>query len=407
MNMDDSARDPGKGFALPRTPTHQEPTGSWTARQRGDEGEEAPTPVTSLAQAPSPSSPNAWVPEAFRPLLGGVWTGQGPLQGHPRTAPGLTRRALMGTVLAVPALAQGTWPERGVVIVVPFAPGSSSDIIARVLAQGMGVALERNFIVENRPGASGIIGAQQVIRAAADGSVLMHAPLSVWAINVALRPNLPYDPVTQLTPIMQTVRTPNVLVVNTAVAPVSTVAEFVAWLKRPGANASYSSSGIGSSDHTTGALFGQVTGTDLSHVPYTGGGPATAALLAGNVPFSFQNLGSIMPQIRDGRVRALLVTSEGRHPSLPEVPSAIEAGMPEVVVYSWQALGGPPGMATSLVARVHAEASKALRLPTTAARLDDLGFEIVASQPADFAAFQLQEIERWRRVVRQGNIRAE
>ena len=323
----------------------------------------------------------------------------------------MQRRALLAAPLMAamiaPGLAQEGWPPRTVTIVVPVAPGSSSDIIARVLAQGMGAALERNFVVENRPGASGIIGTQGVIRAAADGSVLMHAPLSVWAINVALRPNLPYDPVTQLTRIMQTVRTPNVLVVNPAVAPVASVAEFVAWLKRPGANASYSSSGIGSSDHTTGALFGQVTGTDLSHIPFTGGGPATAALLAGNVPFSFQNLGSIMPQIRDGRVRALLVTSEARHPSLPDVPSAIEAGMPEVVVYSWQAFGGPPGMATPLVARIHAEATRALRAPAAAARLDDLGFEVVASQPEDFAAFQLQEIERWRRVVRAGNIRAE
>jgi len=309
--------------------------------------------------------------------------------------------------LAVPAFGQGVWPDRAVTIVVPFAPGSSSDIIARALAQTMQQALDRNFVVENRPGASGIIGTQQVIRAAADGTFLIHAPLSVWAINVAMRPNLPYDPVTQLTRIMQTVRTPNVLVVNPQVAPVTSVEEFVAWLKRPGANGAYSSSGIGSSDHTTGALFSQVTGTDSNHVPYTGGGPATAALLAGNVPFSFQNLGSIMPQIRDGRVRALMVTSEGRHPALPEVPSAIEAGMPEVVVYSWQALGGPPGMPPALVQRIHAEATRALRSPAVAARLDDLGFEVVASQPEDFAVFQAQEIARWRRVVTQGNIRAE
>ena len=324
-----------------------------------------------------------------------------------RPCPGLTRRAAIGAVLALPALAQGQWPERAVTIVVPFAPGSSSDIIARTLAQGMGQSLERNFVVENRPGASGIIGTQGVVRAAPDGATLLHAPLSVWAINVAMRPDLPYNPVTQLTRIMQTVRTPNVLVVNPTVAPVRDVAEFVAWLKRPGANGAYSSSGIGSSDHTTGALFSQVTGTDSNHVPYTGGGPATAALLAGNVPFSFQYLGSIMPQIRDGRVRALMVTSEGRHRALPDVPSATEAGMPEVVVYSWQALGGPPGMAPALVARIHAEATRALRAPAAAARLDDLGFEVVASQPEDFARFQMQEIERWRGVVARGNIRPE
>jgi len=310
-------------------------------------------------------------------------------------------------LLASPALAQEAWPARGVTIVVPFAPGSSSDIIARSLAQHMQQALEKPFAVENRPGASGIIGTQQVVRSAPDGHMLIHAPLSVWAINVALRPNLPYDPTRDLTRIMQTVRTPNVLVVNPTVAPVANLAEFIAWLKRPGNNGAYSSSGIGSSDHTTGALFSQVTGTDSTHLPFTGGGPATAALLAGNVPFSFQNLGSIMPQIRDGRVRALLVTSDARHPLLPEVPHATEAGLPELVVYSWQALGGPPGMAAPLVARVHEAATAALRSRSTLARLEDLGFEVVASPPEVFANFQAQEIARWQRVVRQGNIRAE
>jgi tripartite-type tricarboxylate transporter receptor subunit TctC len=317
----------------------------------------------------------------------------------------LPRRAALA-LLATPALAQEAWPSRGVTIMVPFAPGSSSDIIARSLAQHMQQVLEKPFAVENRAGASGIIGTQAVIRAAPDGATLIHAPLSVWAINVALRPNLPYDPTRDLTRIMQTVRTPNVLVVHPAV-PAQNLAEFIAWLKRPGSNGAYSSSGIGSSDHTTGALFSQVTGTDSVHVPFTGGGPATAALLAGNVPFSFQNLGSIMPQIRDGRVRALLITSEARHPMLPDVPHANEMGLPEVVVYSWQALGGPPGMAPALVARVHEQATSALRSPAVLARLEDLGFEVVASQPEVFASFQAQEIARWQRVVREGNIRAE
>ena len=405
--MGGSAGDVGKGLCPSLNLTPPGATRPWTVENMGFEGEGAGAPLATQPPAPSPSKPISWVPRAFRPLVGGVWGGQSPLQGGPRNPPSLTRRAAFGVLLAMPALGQDTWPGRAVTIVVPFAPGSSSDIIARALAQSMGQALERNFVVENRPGASGIIGTQGVIRAAPDGATLIHAPLSVWAINVALRPNLPYDPVTQLSRIMQTVRTPNVLVVNTAVAPVATVAEFVAWLKRPGSNGAYSSSGIGSSDHTTGALFSQVTGTDSNHIPYTGGGPATAALLAGNVPFSFQNLGSIMPQIRDGRVRALMVTSEARHPALPDVPSAIEAGMPEVVVYSWQALGGPPGMAPALVARIHAEATRALRSPAVATRLDDLGFEVVASQPEELAAFQLQEIARWRRVVTQGNIRAE
>ena len=190
--MDGSVRDPGKGFAPPRTPPHQgrPAPGPWNM---GDEGEGAGAAAGSAEPlAPSPSSPIPWGAGAFRPLLGGVWGGQSPLQGHPRNPPRLTRRAAFGAILAAPAFGQGLWPERGVTIVVPFAPGSSSDIIARALAQSMGQVLERNFVVENRPGASGIIGTMGVIRSAPDGAVIMHAPLSVWAINVALRPDLPY-----------------------------------------------------------------------------------------------------------------------------------------------------------------------------------------------------------------------
>ncbi|WP_043364697.1 tripartite tricarboxylate transporter substrate binding protein [Belnapia sp. F-4-1] len=305
------------------------------------------------------------------------------------------------------ARAEEEWPSRTVTIVVPFAPGSSSDIIGRALAQGMQQSLSKPVVAENRPGATGEVGARGVIRSAPDGYTLMHAPISTWAINVALRPNLAYDPVTQLTRITQTVRTPNVLVVHPGQVPAKTLPELIAWLKGSGGRASYSTSGIGSSDHLTMEMFKQATGTEVAHVPYAGGGPATTDLIAGTVQMSFQNLGSIAPQIRDGRVRPIIITSEARSPLLPEVPTAGEAGLRDFVVYSWQGFGGPAGMPAPLVAKVHAAAIAALRAPQTESRLADLGFEVVGNSPEQFAAFQQAEIARWKRVVTQGGITAE
>ncbi|WP_424135487.1 Bug family tripartite tricarboxylate transporter substrate binding protein [Roseomonas chloroacetimidivorans] len=301
---------------------------------------------------------------------------------------------------------QDAWPSRPVTIIVPFAPGSSSDIIARALAQAMQQALGRPFAVENRPGATGEVGARQVIRAAPDGYTLLHAPISTWAINVALRPNLGYDPVTQLTRITQTVRTPNVLVVNPLV-PATDLPGLVSWMKRNASNASYPSSGVGASDHLTGEMFKIATGTEMTHVPYSGGGPAMTSVIAGDTQISFQNLGAVIPHIQDGRLRPILITSAERSPVLPKVPTAQEAGLRDFVVYSWQGFGGPPGMAPALLAQVHDAAVAALRSPAVAPRLTEQGFEVVGNSPGEFAAFQQAEIERWRQVVKTGRITAE
>ncbi|WP_027284944.1 Bug family tripartite tricarboxylate transporter substrate binding protein [Rubritepida flocculans] len=319
------------------------------------------------------------------------------------------RRALLGGALAAPALvaaarAQSDWPSRNVTIIVPFATGGPSDIIGRLTAQHMQQAFGRPFVVENRPGATGGIGARHVIRSAPDGYTLMHAPISTWAINVALRPNLDYDPVRQLTRIMQTVRTPNVLVVHPASVPATDLAGLLAWLRAPGRQASYSTSGAGSSDHLTMEMFKLRTGTDITHIPYSGGGPAMTSAVAGTTQLTFQNLGAVLPHIQAGRLRPLMITSEARVPMLPDVPTAAEAGLGDFVVYSWQAYGGPPGMAEPLVERIHAALTAALRSPGIETRLVELGFDVVASRPAEFAAFQEREIARWREVVQRGGI---
>ena len=324
----------------------------------------------------------------------------------------MNRRTLLGGLTVLPLLpraahAQESWPARAVTIIVPFTPGSSSDIVARAMSVPMQQAIGQPVVVENRPGATGEIGARALIRAAPDGLTLLHAPISTWAINVALRPNLGYDPVTQFTAVTQTVRTPNVLVANPAAVAANDLGALVEWLKRPGTRASYSSSGIGSSDHLTMEMFKQATGTDVAHVPYAGGAPATTDLISGTVQLSFQNLGSIAPHIRDGRVKPILVTADARNPLLPEIPTAIEAGLADFVVFSWQGLGGPAAIPAPLLARIHAAAAAALRHPDTLRRMGEIGFEVVASTPAEFVAFQAAEIARWRRVVQAGDIRAD
>jgi tripartite-type tricarboxylate transporter receptor subunit TctC len=322
----------------------------------------------------------------------------------------LTTCSLLPAALAAapPARAQGgDWPSRNVIIVVPFPPGSSSDIVARAVAQPMQQALGKPVVVENRPGATGEIGARSVARSAPDGHTLMHAPISTWAINVPLRPKLAYDPVKQFTPVTQTVRTPNVLVVNAQQVPADDLAGLLAWLKRPGTQASYSTSGIGSSDHLTMEMFKQATGTDVAHVPYPGGAPATTDLIAGTVQMSFQNLGSIAPHIQEGRVKPILITADERSPLLPQVPTAAEAGLRDFVVYSWQAMGAPAGLPAPLLRQVHERVVAALRSPETGRRLAEIGSEAVGSTPEEFAAFQRAEIERWRKVIETGGIKPE
>ncbi len=314
-----------------------------------------------------------------------------------------------GAALALPraSLAQTGWPSRAVTIIVPFAPGGPSDIIGRLTANHMQQALGRPFAVENRPGATGEIGARQVIRSAPDGHTLMHAPISTWAINVALRPNLAYDPTRELTRITVTVRTPNVLVANPQAVPANDPAGVIDWLKRNAATASYPSSGVGSSDHLTAEMFKQATGTDMAHVPYSGGGPAMTSAIAGTTQLSFQNLGAVIPHIQAGRLKAIMITSDERSPVLPNVPTAKESGLRDFVVYSWQAYGGPAGMAPELVRTIHAAITAAMKHPETEQRLIAQGFDVVVNSPEEFAAFQEGEIARWRRVVQAGNIRPE
>jgi len=320
------------------------------------------------------------------------------------------RRTLLTALAASPLLpgvaaAQADWPSRPVTVLVPFVAGGPSDIVARAIAARLPV--NQPAVAENRPGANGEVAARQVVRSAPDGHMIFVGSIGVFAINTALRPNLGYDPIRELAPITLAVTTPNVLVVNPEKVPVRTMAELIDWLKQNPGRTSYSTSGVGSSDHLTMELFKQRTGTDPVHVPYQGGAAAAMDLIAGNVQLSFQNLGTVAAHIQGGRLRAIAVTSDRRNPLLPDVPTASEQGLSDFVVTSWQAVMAPAGMAPALQTRVHAAVVAALRHPETVQRLNAIGFDVVANSPDEYRRFQQAEIDRWRQVVQTANIRAE
>jgi tripartite-type tricarboxylate transporter receptor subunit TctC len=325
----------------------------------------------------------------------------------------MDRRSLLAALAATPlaprlAAAQAPeWPTRPITVVVPFVAGGPSDITARVIANRMAQMLPQPVLAENRPGANGEVASRAVVRAAPDGHTLFVGSIGVFAINTALRPNLGYDPVRELTPITLAVTTPNVLVVNPERVPVRTMAELIQWLRANRGRTSYSTSGVGSSDHLTMELFKQRTETDPEHVPYQGGAAAATDLIAGNVQLSFQNLGTVATHIQGGRLRAIAVTSAERNRLLPDVPTAIEQGLSDFVVTSWQAVMAPAGMAPALLTRVHAVVTEALKHPENVQRLNAIGFDVVGNSPDEYRRFQVAEIERWRRVVQTANIRAE
>lgn len=323
----------------------------------------------------------------------------------------IRRRSLLAAApaaaLALPARAQDAWPTRPVTVVVPFVAGGPSDIVGRIIAMRMGTSIGQPVVAENRAGANGEVAARAVARATPDGHTLLVGSIGVFAINAALRPNLGYDPVREFAPITLAVTTPNVLVVNAQRVPANTLPELVAWLKANPGRTSYSTSGVGSSDHLTMELFKQLTGTDPTHVPYGGGAAAATDLIAGNVQLSFQNLGTVAGHIQGGRLKAIAVTSRQRAAILPNVPTAIEGGLADFEVTSWQALMAPAAVPAPILARLNTEAVAALKHPESVQRLEQIGFTVVATSATDYGTFQRAEIDRWRRVVQAANIRAE
>ena len=302
--------------------------------------------------------------------------------------------------LCLAGAAQAAWPnDKPVTLLVPFPPGGSTDMIARTLAGSLAGKLGGgNFIVDNKAGATGTIGASFVARAAPDGYTIFVSSLGPYVITPHLIKTANYNALTDFDYITVAVQAPNVLVVPAA-SPHKTLADVIAYEKANPGKMTFASSGAGSSDHLTAELFWQQTGTTGIHVPYKGGGPVMTDLLGSQVDSSFMNINTAMPQISAGKLRALTITSAKRSPLLPNVPTLEESGIKEANVQSWQAVAAPKGLPAPIKARLQAAIAASLNEPATKAKLQELGFEIVANTPEQFTAFQAAEFARWKKLI--------
>lgn len=312
----------------------------------------------------------------------------------------------LGCALSLTAQASGSFPEKPVNVIAPFPAGGSTDMVARAVALSMGEQLGKPFVVENRPGATGTIGAGAVKRAPADGYTLLVASLGPFVVAPHLIKNVPYDATKDFDYITIPVQAPNVLVASTS-QKARTVAEVIAALKAQPGKLSFASSGNGSSDHLSAELFWQQTGTEAMHVPYKGGAPAITDLLGGQVDFSFQNVNAVLPHLRSGKLRAIAVTGTQRSPVLPDVPTLAEAGVKGAEVYSWQGMAAPKGLPADVKAKLAKAAIAAVQQPELRKRFMEQGLEIVGNTPEEFTRFQAQENERWKQLIQTRKITAD
>jgi tripartite-type tricarboxylate transporter receptor subunit TctC len=297
------------------------------------------------------------------------------------------------------------YPARTVRIVVPFAAGATNDIVARLFAQKLSDQTGQAFIVENRTGGGGIPGADFVAKSAADGYTLLLGNTSLLAIQVGLHSKLPYDP-REFEPVSVLAVSPSVLIVHPSV-PAASVAELIAYAKAAPGNLSYASAGNGSPFHLSAELFKAQTGVQMVHVPYKGSAPALIDLLAGQVQLMFDNIPSVLPHIRSGKVRALATTGATRLALLPEVPTLAEAGFKNAQSVSWFAIVAPKGTPKGIVARLHAEIVRAETQPQLRQRLHELGAEPVGNSPAEAAAHIRAEIAKWEKVIKESGAKAD
>ena len=298
--------------------------------------------------------------------------------------------------------AQADYPTRPVKVIVPSPPGGGTDILARVLAQHFSKTFGQAFVVENKPGAGNMIGIESVARSPADGYTLLVVP-STLVLNSVLFKKVPYDPVRDFTPITLAATAPNVLIVNPAL-PVKSLAEFIALAKaKPGA-LSYGTPGIGTSPHLSMELLKSMASIDLQHVPYRGTAAAVTDVIGGQIAATFANALTAKPQVDSGRVRALAVSGPTRVEAFPTVPPVAEAGVPGYEAMQWYGIVAPAGTPAPIIARLHAEAAKALKSDEMKEKLAIDGAQPVGSTSAEFAALIRRELDKWTRVVRTAGI---
>jgi tripartite-type tricarboxylate transporter receptor subunit TctC len=311
----------------------------------------------------------------------------------------------LGLAAASGAFAQA-WPSKPVTLLVPFPPGGSTDLIARTLGAKLQEKLGGTFIVDNKAGAGGTVGAAQAKRAAPDGYTIFVSSLGPFVIGPHLVKNPGYDPLKDFDYITVAVQAPNVLTVP-ANSPHKTFADLFKFIKANPDKMTFASAGNGTSDHLTAELFWQETGTKGVHVPYQGGAPAMQDLIGGTVDATFMNINTGIPNIKGGKLRALAITSSKRSPLLPDVPTMEELGIKGVTVYSWQAFAAPKGLPADIKTKLHDALVAGLNDPAVKPKLLELGFEIVGNTPEQFTAFQASEFARWKKVIEVGKITAD
>ncbi|MGE0557325.1 MAG: tripartite tricarboxylate transporter substrate binding protein [Burkholderiales bacterium] len=311
---------------------------------------------------------------------------------------------MTGLCIAQPVAAQ-SYPVKPVRIVVPYPPGGVTDILTRIIGQKLTETWRQQVIIDNRAGGSGNIGAEAVVRAPADGYTLLSAS-TVHTVNPSLYARLSYDPLKDFTSISLLAQVANVLVVHPSL-PVKSVREFIAFAKQRPDQLHYSSAGNGSAPHLTAELFKMRTGVNIVHVPYKGAAPAMTDLLAGHVSLTFATAPSGVPPVQQGKLRALGVSSAGRMPALPDVPTIAEAGVPGYEAVGWNGLVGPAGLPSAVVGNINAEVGRILKAPDIRKRLTDLGVEPRTSSPGELVVFLREEVTKWAKVVKESGARVD
>lgn len=320
------------------------------------------------------------------------------------------RHAMLAVAaLAIPSIARAqAWPTRPVRIVEPGAPGGGNDTTIRLFAPHLERAFGQSFVVDNRPGAGGRVGVENVFRAAPDGTTLLLGNAGSNGINAAIYRDLPYNLETDFTPISLLVTGPNALVVNPRVFPVQTVAALIAAIKaQPRNHYNYGSGGVGSSAHLSAELFKKMAGVEMEHIPYRGAPQMAQAVITGDAPFLIGNLVNVMPFVARGEVRLLAVSSLERWPDLPDVPTLDESGLPGFETIAWNALFGPPGMPRAIVDRLVQEVQRIGRLPEVQERVKMIGGQVATGTPEDLSRRVRSDIAKWRDLAQSANIRAE